>query len=151
MRQKTTLPNLPQPIDEVWQVHARNVVPLVDRHGSKNEGRQWRVLVVIPPHDESVPATVTVVRSQFIPWFPSVKVLWEQIVDTMAAPVSGIPRRPHFMQFRSPLYEKHLRDDLNSIGVRSRVTANFGCWETVFEQVNTTNGFPHKSDIAQSE
>ncbi len=129
-----SVPELGQRLGEVWQIHARNcaytasLTPPVSSVSCRLRDPRWCILITSGGYD----GATSVVRGEFTSYFPTVDLLWEQFVVAMSEPDDAQPRRPHFAEFRSPIYEEYLRERLNSIGVRSRVGTDFQTWKNTY-------------------
>lgn len=120
---------LPLSGDEVWQAHVRIDSPWLLRDGKLPA---WKVLVV----DASASDSSSVIHYDVISQFPTVEVLWEQLVVAMTSPMLEAARRPRLIEFQSEAYEEHLRERLLRTGVQTRLRPELNAWQHVIQSLS---------------
>jgi len=118
--------DLPQAVEEVWQADIRRLPIWIENQGDPQ--RPWGALVV---SCSEAPVLAQDIRTEA----PDAQWLWQQVIQAMARPFAGEPRRPGRLELRENTWAEAMRPKLEALNVGCEVCEELLPLETIFEDL----------------
>jgi tetratricopeptide (TPR) repeat protein len=124
VRDDRPLPEIPQVLEEVWQVDCRQMNLWLEGDAG-DVGRPWTAIVTCPADD-------SVIHQALSPEQPSMDEIWDLIETGIRQPSFGESHRPGRVEVRSADHRLALAERLEDAGIDCAINGDLEHWDSVY-------------------